>query len=70
MRFSTCLRLAISDAISAKHNIYNEQFVPKHRPVQEKYIKFLEDFLSDKPKILVLTGAGISTESGKIFQSI
>lgn len=65
MRFSRCLRIAISDATSVKHN--NEQFVPKHNPVPEKYIKFLEEFLADKPKILVLTGAGISTESGKKF---
>lgn len=42
----------------------NTQFVPKHEPVQAEDIQKLEDFLRDKPQILVLTGAGISTESG------
>jgi len=39
-------------------------FIPKHEPVKENDIKKLEDFLMAKPNILVLTGAGISTESG------
>lgn len=38
--------------------------MPKHEPVTEHEIKKLEDFLLAKPNILVLTGAGISTESG------
>lgn len=41
------------------------QFVPDHDPVRESDIIKLEKFLSDKPNILVLTGAGISTESGR-----
>lgn len=41
------------------------QFVPEHDPVREDDIVRLEKFLSDKPNILVLTGAGISTESGR-----
>ncbi|XP_055902739.1 NAD-dependent protein deacylase Sirt4 [Eupeodes corollae] len=40
------------------------QFVPKHNPVLESDVKLLEDFLMSKPNIVVLTGAGISTESG------
>lgn len=44
-----------------------EQFVPKHKPVPEKYITWFEDFMHNKPKMLVLTGAGISTESGTFF---
>lgn len=43
----------------------SSQFVPAHEPLQEKDIQSLENFLSDKPNILVLTGAGISTESGR-----
>uniref|UniRef100_A0A336LMW1 NAD-dependent protein deacylase n=1 Tax=Culicoides sonorensis TaxID=179676 RepID=A0A336LMW1_CULSO len=39
-------------------------FVPKHAPPTENEIKTLENFLMDKPNTLVLTGAGISTESG------
>lgn len=40
------------------------RFVPKHEPVHEKDIENLARFLDDKPNILVLTGAGVSTESG------
>lgn len=40
------------------------QFVPEHNPVQKSDVKRLEDFLLSKPNIVVLTGAGISTESG------
>lgn len=39
-------------------------FVPKHNPARQEDIKALENFLIDKPNTLVLTGAGISTESG------
>lgn len=41
------------------------QFVPAHEPVRERDIQQLEQFLHDKPNVLVLTGAGISTESGE-----
>lgn len=43
----------------------SSQFVPKHEPVSEKEISKLETFLGSKSNILVLTGAGVSTESGK-----
>lgn len=39
-------------------------FVPDHDEVQAKDIVRLEEFLINKPNILVVTGAGISTESG------
>jgi len=41
-----------------------QQYVPQHKPALDDDIKRLEDFLLSKPNILVLTGAGISTESG------
>ncbi|XP_017064782.1 NAD-dependent protein deacylase Sirt4 [Drosophila eugracilis] len=41
-----------------------QEYVPRHKPAVEDDIKRLEDFLLSKPNILVLTGAGISTESG------
>ncbi|KAH8366584.1 hypothetical protein KR084_004575 [Drosophila pseudotakahashii] len=41
-----------------------QEYVPQHKPVVEDDIKRLEDFLMSKPNVLVLTGAGISTESG------
>jgi NAD-dependent deacetylase sirtuin 4 len=40
------------------------EFVPKHAPVVTDDIKSLERFIDDHQKILILTGAGISTESG------
>jgi NAD-dependent deacetylase sirtuin 4 len=54
MRFSSVLRSTI--------NLKN--YVPKHDPINERDIKQLEKFLDGKPNVLVLTGAGISTESG------
>jgi len=40
------------------------QFVPKHNPVDKKDVKNLEKFILGSNKLVVLTGAGISTESG------
>lgn len=42
----------------------NNQFVPTHAPARKDDIKKLENFLCDKSNVIVLTGAGISTESG------
>lgn len=42
----------------------NLSFVPKHNPVKEVDIKNLCNFIIDNQRILVLTGAGVSTESG------
>ncbi|XP_046417256.1 NAD-dependent protein deacylase Sirt4 isoform X1 [Neodiprion fabricii] len=39
-------------------------FVPKCQPVGEKELSELESFMTNSNKICVLTGAGISTESG------
>ncbi|XP_058817911.1 NAD-dependent protein deacylase Sirt4 [Topomyia yanbarensis] len=44
--------------------ISDSRFVPSHEPAVEGDLRRLERFLDDKPKCLVLTGAGISTESG------
>lgn len=41
----------------------SQQYVPKHSEVQKRDIQKLEKFL-DNRKILVVTGAGISTEAG------
>ncbi|XP_014245062.1 NAD-dependent protein deacylase Sirt4-like [Cimex lectularius] len=40
------------------------RFVPRHEPVKCCDIRELTDFIADKRRLLVLTGAGISTESG------
>ncbi|KAM3963946.1 LOW QUALITY PROTEIN: NAD-dependent protein deacylase Sirt4 [Aphomia sociella] len=39
-------------------------YVPKHRAPNHKDIEMLKDFITKHEKILILTGAGISTESG------
>ena len=39
-------------------------FVPKHREPQNEDIEKLGEFLSTVERLLVITGAGISTESG------
>lgn len=39
-------------------------FVPKCQPVGDKELVELENFINNSDKICVLTGAGISTESG------
>lgn len=45
-------------------------FVPKHDKVKAEDVEKLREFLRDKPRILVVTGAGISTESGMTFRNI
>lgn len=44
-------------------------FVPKHNPVLDSDVRLLEDFINTSRKTAVLTGAGISTESGKFILS-
>lgn len=39
-------------------------FVPSHEPLSDDHVGKLQEFISKSKKILVLTGAGISTESG------
>lgn len=39
-------------------------FVPQHSTVESDEVDALQTFVSDSSKILILTGAGISTESG------
>lgn len=39
-------------------------FVPKHRPCENWAVDQMQEFLDNHRKIFVLTGAGISTESG------
>lgn len=40
-------------------------FVPKHKPPNCEDVEILKNFISKYNKILILTGAGISTESGE-----
>lgn len=47
-----------------KRSVHNLAFVPKHRPASNEHIKLLCDYLDSHRNFLVLTGAGVSTESG------
>lgn len=42
-------------------------FVPKHDAAKIEDVEKISKFLRDKPRILVVTGAGISTESGFVI---
>lgn len=42
----------------------NLKFVPKHKPCCQENLDIIQRFLDENEKILLLTGAGISTESG------
>lgn len=42
----------------------NLAFVPKHEPCSEESISRLQTFINNHEKLFVITGAGISTESG------
>nr|CAI5839895.1 unnamed protein product [Callosobruchus analis] len=46
------------------------KFVPKHKPVVNKDVEVLRDFIQRSDKIAILTGAGISTESGRRAHTI
>ena len=41
-----------------------QAFVPTHRPVSASDVVRLREFVSEAKRLLVLTGAGLSTESG------
>ncbi|KAG5666560.1 hypothetical protein PVAND_014578 [Polypedilum vanderplanki] len=48
----------------SSRNYVTQFFIPKHEAANPRDIEIIQNYLCDKPKILVVTGAGISTESG------
>lgn len=56
-------QLSVNSLFSAINYSYSS-FVPKHKPVCDYDVKQIKQFIERHTKILVLTGAGISTESG------
>uniref|UniRef100_A0A2P2I2G2 NAD-dependent protein deacylase n=1 Tax=Hirondellea gigas TaxID=1518452 RepID=A0A2P2I2G2_9CRUS len=64
------------DAASNRHDFINNisystlkycsnlAFVPRHEPCSNRHIEDLQEFVDNSKKLFVLTGAGISTESG------
>lgn len=49
--------------MQAQH-AFTRAFVPKHAPPTEYDIRGLQRFVDDFRKFFVITGAGVSTESG------
>lgn len=50
---------------SLNKHVRHVVYVPKHKPPEQRDFEALRDFINRHEKILVLTGAGISTESGE-----
>lgn len=48
----------------ASRTFANLTFVPQHESVPDSMIERLQELLDNSTNILVLTGAGVSTESG------
>ena len=63
------LRLKIISPPRQKRNycLSTDNFVPKHLPVREDDVDVLRKFILQSKKIVVLTGAGVSTESGDLL---
>jgi len=57
-QFSTCCS-TLHQQKNAKHH-----FVPKSKDVDENDVNLLSDFINQSERLFVITGAGISTESG------
>ncbi len=54
----------IKTRINSNLSSYSLEFVPKHKKATNNDINCLQTFISSANRVLVLTGAGISTESG------
>ncbi|PBC28968.1 NAD-dependent protein deacylase Sirt4-like [Apis cerana] len=54
----------IIETLLCRRYISDFSFVPKCEPIKESYLLKLKDFIDNHNNICVLTGAGISTESG------
>lgn len=63
-----CLRVIFcqqSNFTSLNENVeINDQFVPKVAPLKTSDVEAIQQFVSSSNQILVITGAGLSTESG------
>ena len=57
-----------ASATLCKHNsqpmVMPQSFVPKAAPVNVKDVQLLESFVNDSRHLFILSGAGLSTESG------
>lgn len=62
-------KLEIVAHIHCVRRYISNKFVPKHQSVGPDDVQKLENFIRNKQNVLVLTGAGISTESGDYSNS-
>lgn len=56
--------MVIKEIIKRLKGTFAYNFVPKHIPANVKDADALRNFINKSQKIAVITGAGISTESG------
>ena len=61
---SSLFRVFFSSLATETKTIANEIYVPPHEQPVSDDIQRLEEFLANSKRLFVLTGAGISTESG------
>jgi hypothetical protein len=58
-------RILSQRAASAEEAHKLKKFVPKSPPLSDADLKIMSDFVINSKNLFVLSGAGISTESGK-----
>lgn len=64
MRSKAGQLVSLSVSVVSNRSCSSLAFVPQHRSAQEEDIDKLQQFLDQSAQLLVITGAGISTESG------
>ena len=55
---------SIANSTGARANSTSSQFVPKYNPLNDDDLEKIREFVARTRNLFVLTGAGISTESG------
>ena len=50
--------------ISGKHVNIRSKFVPRHKEATNEDVEIVQKFIESRNRLFVLSGAGISTESG------
>lgn len=56
--------MIVTDIVKRFNSKIALNFVPKHLPVNRNDIELFKEFMNNTQNVAVITGAGISTESG------
>lgn len=64
---SLCLKIISAPRHRRNYCFNTQNFVPKHLPIREVDVDVLRKFILQSKKIVVLSGAGVSTESGDLL---